>query len=78
MQSTIIAGDAVATAEHFAAGQVFPDCWDINQAKESLMEMYEIADLIIPGHDNIFQVPHSGHVNESLRFGSNAAILAAS
>jgi glyoxylase-like metal-dependent hydrolase (beta-lactamase superfamily II) len=57
--SVMIAGDAVPTAEHFVAGQVFPDCWDVEQAKDSLREMYEIADMIVPGHDNIFLVPRA-------------------
>jgi glyoxylase-like metal-dependent hydrolase (beta-lactamase superfamily II) len=52
--TTIVSGDAVPTAGHFAAGQVFPDCWDLQKAKESLQELYEIADVIIPGHDNLF------------------------
>lgn len=56
---TMIAGDAIPTAEHFAAGQVFGDCWDIKLAQQSLMEMYEIADAVIPGHDNIFMVPRA-------------------
>ena len=58
----VIAGDAVPTAGHFAAGQVFPDCWDLAKAKDSLMEMYEIADLIVPGHDNIFVTPRAGGI----------------
>ena len=59
MNSLMIAGDAVPTAEHFSAGQVFPDCWDLELAKQSLTEMYEIADLVIPGHDNLFLVPRA-------------------
>jgi glyoxylase-like metal-dependent hydrolase (beta-lactamase superfamily II) len=59
-RTTIIAGDAVPTAGHFLAGQVFPDCWDISKAKESLAEMYEVADLIVPGHDNLFLTPRVG------------------
>ena len=55
----MIAGDAVPTQGHFAAGQVFQDCWDLEKAKESLMEMYEIADMIIPGHDNLFVNPRA-------------------
>ena len=55
--SVMIAGDAVATQEHFLAGQVLPDAYDIAGAKESLGEVYEIADLIIPGHDNVFVNP---------------------
>lgn len=57
--TTIIAGDAVPTAGHFTAGQVFADCWDVERAKGSLMEMYEIADVIVPGHDNLFIVPRA-------------------
>lgn len=59
-RTTIIAGDAVATAGHFFAGQVFPDCFDLERAKDSLAEMYEVADLIVPGHDNIFLTPRVG------------------
>jgi glyoxylase-like metal-dependent hydrolase (beta-lactamase superfamily II) len=55
--TTIITGDAVPTAAHFIAGQVFPDCFDLEKAKESLSELYEIADLIVPGHDNLFIAP---------------------
>ena len=55
----VIAGDAVPTAGHFAVGQVFQECWDLTTAKESLLEMYEIADLIVPGHDNIFVNPRA-------------------
>jgi len=52
--TAIVAGDAVPTAGHFAAGQVFADCWDLEKAKESLRELFEIADVIVPGHDNLF------------------------
>jgi glyoxylase-like metal-dependent hydrolase (beta-lactamase superfamily II) len=55
--STLIAGDAVPTLDHFLAGQVLPDAADIQSAQESLAEAYEIADLIVPGHDNLFVNP---------------------
>jgi glyoxylase-like metal-dependent hydrolase (beta-lactamase superfamily II) len=55
----ILAGDAVPTQDHFLAGQVLPDAYDIEQAQESMREVYEIADLIIPGHDNLFVNPRS-------------------
>lgn len=55
----LIAGDAVPTQEHFLAGQVLPDSWDIKSAQESLREAYEITDLIVPGHDNVFQNPRT-------------------
>lgn len=55
--STLIAGDAVPTLDHFLAGQVLPNAADIKAAQESLAEAYEIADLIVPGHDNVFVNP---------------------
>ena len=55
--TTVIAGDAVPTHGHFVAGQVFPDCFDLDKAKESLVELYEVADLIVPGHGNLFVTP---------------------
>jgi glyoxylase-like metal-dependent hydrolase (beta-lactamase superfamily II) len=57
----IIAGDAVPTQEHFLAGQVLPDAYDIAAAQEAMREVYEIADIIVPGHDNLFVNPrHQG------------------
>jgi hypothetical protein len=55
--TTLIAGDAVPTLDHFLAGQVLPDSYDINAAQESMREVYEIADVIVPGHDNLFPNP---------------------
>jgi glyoxylase-like metal-dependent hydrolase (beta-lactamase superfamily II) len=57
--TTLIAGDAVPTLDHFLAGQVLPDSHDIAAAQESLREVYEIADLIVPGHDNLFPNPRA-------------------
>ncbi|MGH7213295.1 MAG: MBL fold metallo-hydrolase [Tepidisphaeraceae bacterium] len=57
--TTLIAGDAVPTQDHFLAGQVLPDTFDIKAAHESMREVYEIADLIVPGHDNVFLNPRS-------------------
>ena len=55
--TVLVAGDGVPTQEHFLAGQVLPESQDIAQAQESMREVYEIADLVIPGHDNIFINP---------------------
>jgi glyoxylase-like metal-dependent hydrolase (beta-lactamase superfamily II) len=57
LSSTLIAGDAVPTLDHFLAGQVLPDSYDIKAAQESMAEVYEIADMIVPGHDNLFVNP---------------------
>jgi glyoxylase-like metal-dependent hydrolase (beta-lactamase superfamily II) len=53
----LIVGDAVPTLDHFLAGQVLPDSSDIPAAQESMREVYEIADIIVPGHDNLFVSP---------------------
>jgi glyoxylase-like metal-dependent hydrolase (beta-lactamase superfamily II) len=57
--TVLIAGDAVPTLDHFLAGQVLPDTGDIKAAQQSLREVYEIADLIVPGHDNLFLNPRT-------------------
>jgi glyoxylase-like metal-dependent hydrolase (beta-lactamase superfamily II) len=51
--TVLIAGDAVATAEHLERGQALTGGADVEQAAESLREAIEIADWIIPGHDNL-------------------------
>src|SRR5690606_15137095 len=50
--TTLIAGDAVATVEHLEQGRVLPHCYDVEQARESLLEAVEIADFITPRHDS--------------------------
>jgi glyoxylase-like metal-dependent hydrolase (beta-lactamase superfamily II) len=53
----LIAGDAVATSEHLEQGRVISPCFDIQQALESLKEAIEIADMIVPGRDNLINNP---------------------
>ncbi|MEM1107453.1 MAG: MBL fold metallo-hydrolase [Planctomycetota bacterium] len=55
--TTVIAGDAVATVEHLERVQVLRGAFDIEAAQESLIEVLEIADTIIPGHDNVVLNP---------------------
>jgi glyoxylase-like metal-dependent hydrolase (beta-lactamase superfamily II) len=55
--TTLVAGDAIPSLDHFLAAQVLPDAADIEQAQESLREAYEIADVIVPGRDNLFLNP---------------------
>ena len=57
--TVMLAGDAVPTQDHFLAGQVLPDAYDIEAAQESMREVYEIAELVIPGHDNVFLNPRA-------------------
>ena len=58
MNSTaLIAGDAVATEEHLNQGRVLRGALDVAQARESLAEVVEIADVVVPGHDNVLLNP---------------------
>ncbi len=53
----LIAGDAVATAELLEQVRVISPCFDSQQALESLKEAIEIADMIVPGRDNLINNP---------------------
>jgi glyoxylase-like metal-dependent hydrolase (beta-lactamase superfamily II) len=55
---TVLAcGDAIATAEHLDQATVLPDVADLERAQESLREAVQIADVIIPGRDNVILNP---------------------
>lgn len=49
----LLASDAIPTIEHLEKGQILSDSFDLQQARESFAEAIEIADWIIPGHDNL-------------------------
>jgi glyoxylase-like metal-dependent hydrolase (beta-lactamase superfamily II) len=49
----LICGDAVPTVEHLRQGKVLPTCCDVEQAQESFAEAIQIADILIPGRDNL-------------------------
>jgi glyoxylase-like metal-dependent hydrolase (beta-lactamase superfamily II) len=53
-QSTIIAGDAVLAREHFDRGDLGDKPLNLAKAKTSLPNVIETADIIVPGHDNVF------------------------
>ena len=55
--TTLVAGDAVATTEHMEQGKVLKGGYDLSQARDSFVEAVEIADVIIPGHDNLLLNP---------------------
>lgn len=58
--TVLIAGDAVGTAEHLQQGRVLRTCYDAEEARQSLLEAIEIADVIVPGHDNLQLNPVRG------------------
>lgn len=56
-QTIVIAGPAVPTREHMMRGMVWDGCANADEAMDSLTELLEIADLIVPGFDNVFSSP---------------------
>ena len=52
-QAIVIAGDAAITAEHVRRGQVWAGCVDAQAALQTLGDLIELADAIVPGHDNV-------------------------
>jgi glyoxylase-like metal-dependent hydrolase (beta-lactamase superfamily II) len=55
-RTTIVAGDAVLTRDYFESGRVWEHAEDVEEAKRSFMDILEVADEIVPGHDNAFAV----------------------
>ena len=53
LQTTVVAGDIVLTGDHFAHAKLESEPWDLAKAKESFQDVLEIADLVVPGHDNV-------------------------
>ena len=56
-QTVVIAGDAALTARHVQEGQVWEHSEDAGAALESLRSIVEIADAVVPGHDNVMFSP---------------------
>jgi len=54
IHTAVVAGDAVLTREHFERANLGDPPYDLEKAKESFREVVEIADSIVPGHDNAF------------------------
>lgn len=52
-KTIIVAGDAVLTRDHFENGRVYERSADPARARESFADILEVADIIIPGHDNV-------------------------
>jgi glyoxylase-like metal-dependent hydrolase (beta-lactamase superfamily II) len=56
-QTILICGDTIATHEHLERGQVLQNCANIEMAQESFKECVEIADVLVPGRDNVVLNP---------------------
>lgn len=57
MLTVLICGDAIATGEHLERGQVLSGSVDLAAAMESFKEAVEIADVLVPGRDNVVLNP---------------------
>ncbi|MDX2130711.1 MAG: MBL fold metallo-hydrolase [Planctomycetota bacterium] len=55
--ATLVCGDAVPTIEHLEMGKVPSPAADVDAARASFEEAIEVADLLIPGRDNIVVNP---------------------
>lgn len=55
--TVLVAGDAVPTVEHLERGMVLDSAVNVVQARESYGEAVEIADIIVPGRDNLMVNP---------------------
>ena len=53
----VIAGDAAVSTAHVQAGQIWKGCADTEGAMASLTDLLELADVIVPGHDNVMFTP---------------------
>ncbi|GJQ29551.1 MAG: hypothetical protein HBSAPP03_14350 [Phycisphaerae bacterium] len=51
--TTLVCGDAVPTYEHLEQGRVPSPATDVDKARASFEDAVEIADLLIPGRDNL-------------------------
>ena len=49
----VIAGDAIVNRDYLQRGQVHENCYDAKRAVQSMQDVLEVADIIIPGHDNL-------------------------
>ncbi len=52
-RTIVVAGDAVINRDYLLNGRIWDRCVDPEAAKESFTEILEIADVVIPGHDNV-------------------------
>jgi glyoxylase-like metal-dependent hydrolase (beta-lactamase superfamily II) len=55
-RTVMVVGDAVISRDYFEAGRVFEQVYDLEAAQASMSEILEIADVIVPGHDNVFMI----------------------
>jgi glyoxylase-like metal-dependent hydrolase (beta-lactamase superfamily II) len=56
-RTILICGDTVATSEHLVQGSVLSTATNIELAQDAFKECVEIADVLVPGRDNVMLNP---------------------
>jgi glyoxylase-like metal-dependent hydrolase (beta-lactamase superfamily II) len=56
-QTVLIAGPAVPTGDYLRAGMIWQDATDQEAAMRSLQDILELAEVVVPGFDNVTLVP---------------------
>ncbi|MCP4249041.1 MAG: hypothetical protein GY778_18510, partial [bacterium] len=56
LKTIVLAGDAVLTRDHFENSRIYERSADPDQARESFRDVLEVAEIIVPGHDNLLVV----------------------
>lgn len=57
LSTVIVAGDAVIGRDYLEHGRPYEQSYDLGLAQESLGDILDIADQIVPGHDNLLIPP---------------------
>jgi glyoxylase-like metal-dependent hydrolase (beta-lactamase superfamily II) len=52
--SVVVAGDAVATRDFWGDRRGYFNCVDFNVSAKSMNMIADLADIVVPGHDNFF------------------------
>ena len=52
----VVAGDSVMTRDFFRDARGYFNSLDFEQSTQTIKKLYDIADVIVPGHDNYFLV----------------------
>lgn len=60
LSTVIVAGDVILSRDYLEHGQIYEESYNPPEARESLEDVLDIADQIIPGHDNLFITPSRG------------------
>ncbi|HRJ49969.1 MAG: MBL fold metallo-hydrolase [Phycisphaeraceae bacterium] len=55
--TVVVCGDGIPTVEHLERGMALSPAVDVDRARSSMAEAVEVADLLVPGRDNVVVNP---------------------